>query len=80
MEHILTHILLPGTGQCETFVLPTDIPFREMLSDIVLQMNAEPYVDQASCVLCDKQKHVVLDLNETVRNLNVKNGAVLLLC
>ncbi len=80
MEHILAHIVVPGTGQCETFTLPADVPFRDMLADIVKQMNAQPYIDLVTCVLCDNQRHAVLDLNESVRSLNVKNGSVLMLC
>lgn len=80
MEHVTVHIFLPGTGQNEMFILPSDLSFREMLPDILSQMNALQSVDMHDCVICDRGRNAVIDMDGTAETTGVKNGTQLMLC
>ena len=84
MEQIKIALYLIGTDTYMDYLLPLDRPLCEFLEEIAAQAER---TDDALCfdrtqpwMLCDLDRHLLLDPQKSLAELGICNGARLSLC
>ncbi len=84
MEQIKIALYLIGTDASMDFLLPLDRPLCEFLEEVAAQaerMDAALSFDRTQpWMLCDLERHLLLDTQKSLAELGVRNGARLSLC
>lgn len=84
MEQIKIELYLVGTDTCMDYLLPLNRPLCEFLEEMAVQaesMDASLSFDRTQpWMLCDMERHLLLDPQKSLAELGVRNGARLSLC
>ena len=84
MEQIKSELYLVGTDTCMDYLLPLTRPLGEFLEEMAVQaesMDASLSFDRTQpWMLCDMERHLLLDPQKSLAELGVRNGARLSLC
>lgn len=83
MNTIVVEVCLSATNDTIEFLLPLDRPLSELLAEMVKQIvTVKKNIRFAEKVplVCDLDRHVLLDSSHTLAQANVSNGTRLLLC
>lgn len=81
-ETIMVEVLMPATDDVVEFVLPINRKISDLLPDMVNQiMTVKKNIEfDKTLVLCDCDRHIMLNPSLTLGEAGTKNGTRLLLC
>lgn len=84
MKQIIVEFWVIGNDSRVDFLLPVAIPITEMLDEIRTQIeavDASVSFDRAqACILCDEDRHLLIDCSRSLAENGVRNGSCLSIC
>ena len=82
VQTIMVEVLLPATDDIVEFILPVNRRISDLLPDMVSQITAvrQNIVFDETLILCDCDRHIMLNPSWTLQEAGTKNGSRLLLC
>ena len=81
-ETIMVEVLMPSTDDVVEFVLPINRKISDLLPDMVNQIVKvkKNIAFDKTLILCDCDRHIMLNPSMTLGEAGTKNGTRLLLC
>lgn len=82
MDKILIKVLLPSANRSFEVYIPLDLKFYEitlLVCKIVTKLSDGLFISNDDSILCEKSTGNILNINMSARELNLKNGAELML-
>lgn len=84
MNQIIVEIWVMGNDSRVDFLLPTGVPITEMLDEIRAQIETSDasvsFDRKQACILCDVERHLLLDCAKSLADNGVRNGSCLSIC
>lgn len=84
MNQIIVEFWVLGNDSRVDFLLPTGIPIIEMLEEIRAQIEASDtsvsFDRTQVCIVCDVERHLLLDCAKSLAENGVCNGSCLSIC
>ena len=82
MDKILIDVLLPAANRNFEIYIPLDLKFYEitlMISKVISELSNGLFISNDDSILCERSTGDILNINMSPRDLNLKNGAKLML-
>lgn len=82
MDRVLVEVFVPASGQTFDTILPCESKLHEvilLLSHTMNELSEGQFIVKDDTVLCDRKTGEILNINLTVEELGIFNGAKLML-
>ena len=82
MDKILIDVLVPAANRSFEIYIPLDLKFYEitlLVSKIISELSNGLFISNDDSILCEMATGDILNINMSARELELKNGAKLML-